>query len=59
MKLLDLKPEQSWRSQNEYFDIATSEATKAKFEDAEWSAAFDELGQHLGINYPKLVKNMA
>jgi alpha-amylase/alpha-mannosidase (GH57 family) len=53
MKLMGLEPEKNWRSQNEYFDIATSETTKHRFDNPEWTAAFNELGQHLGINYPK------
>ena len=56
MKIMGLEPDKSWRSQNEYFDIATSEITKERFNNPEWTAAFNELGQHLGISYPKLAE---
>ena len=58
MKLLDLKPEKSWRSQNEYFAIATDEDMKTMFDDTDWSTAFEQLGQHLGINYSQLVESV-
>lgn len=56
MKIMGLEPDKSWRSQNEYFDIATSEITKQRLNNPEWTAAFNELGQHLGISYPKFAE---
>ena len=56
MKIMGLEPDKSWRSQNEYFDIATSDITKQRLNNPEWTAAFNELGQHLGISYPKFAE---
>lgn len=49
MKILGIKPSNSWRSQNEYFAIASDESFAEKVKDIRWKTAFEEIGKHLGI----------
>lgn len=49
MKVLGIKPENSWRSQNEYFAIASDESFVEKVKDKRWEAAFEEIGKYMGI----------
>ena len=50
MERLYLSPAQSWRSQNEYFAIATdSKVYNEHVKDELWRMTFERLGKNLGI----------
>jgi alpha-amylase/alpha-mannosidase (GH57 family) len=50
MKIVGLKPDGSWRSQNEYVAIAANRTLmNEKASDSEWLGQFEKIGKHLGI----------